>query len=141
MLTIQGKALGRKKPLFADWSVPFPPEFTDGGVTLRDVITSIVRSEVEAFRKRQSDRQFLKALTAAEIDVAAQSGKIVMGESEVPRQEVDPDFAIGTALQAFEDGLYLVIVDDEEQRDLDRQIYLQDDSRITFVRLTLLAGG
>jgi hypothetical protein len=44
-------------------------------------------------------------------------------------------------LQAFEDGLYLVIVDGNEQRDLDQQVFLQPDSRVAFVRLALLAGG
>ena len=35
MLTISAKALGRKKPLFADWSVPLSPELHDGSVSLR----------------------------------------------------------------------------------------------------------
>jgi hypothetical protein len=49
--------------------------------------------------------------------------------------------AIGTALEAFEDSIYLVILDEKEHRDLDAQVYVQAESRITFVRLTLLAGG
>jgi hypothetical protein len=49
--------------------------------------------------------------------------------------------SIATALQAFEDELYLVLIDGEEQRELDRQIYLQPDSRVTFLRLAMLAGG
>lgn len=143
-MLITGKALGRKKPLFADWSVPLPPEWGDGGEggpTLRDVIARIVRDEVRAFRQRQHDRQFLRALTAAEIDAAAERGKIQMGESEVGPQEVDEEDAVATAWQAFDDGMYLVVIDDEEQTDLDRQVYLNADSRITFLRLTLLSGG
>jgi hypothetical protein len=48
MLTISGKVVGRKKPLFADWSVPFPRDLNEAGdrVTLRDLITRIVRSEL-----------------------------------------------------------------------------------------------
>ena len=144
-MLISGKALGRKKPLFSDWSIPIPPEWNDGGgdggLTLRDLIDRIVRDEVKAFRKRQHDRQFLRALTAAEIDAAAEKGKIQMGESEVGIQAVDEDQAVGTALQAFEDGMYLVVIDDVEQTHLDQQVYLTEDSRITFIRLTLLSGG
>jgi hypothetical protein len=44
-------------------------------------------------------------------------------------------------LQAFEDGLYLVVLDGQEQRSLDAQLFLQPDSRVAFVRLTMLAGG
>ena len=40
-----------------------------------------------------------------------------------------------------EDGLYLVIIDEDEQKSLDAQVFLQEDSRLTFIRLTLLAGG
>ena len=43
--------------------------------------------------------------------------------------------AIGAALEAFEDGMYLVVLDGEEQRNLDAQVYLRDESRIAFVRL------
>jgi hypothetical protein len=44
-------------------------------------------------------------------------------------------------LQGFEDGLYLVILDGEEQRDLDRQVYVTAESRMVFLRLTFLAGA
>ena len=78
---------------------------------------------------------------ASEIEHAAERGKIEMGASEVGIQHVDAEQSVGVALQAFEDGLYLVIIDDVEHRDLDQQVYLKDDSRITFIRLTMLTGG
>jgi hypothetical protein len=141
MLTITGKALGRKRPLFADWSIPLDPEMHGEGMVLRDVISRIVRAEVTAFKDRQTERQFLRALTAREIQTGADKGKIEMGASEVPVQPVDEDSAVAVALQAFEDGLYLVVIDEQEQRNLDSPVYLQSDSRITFIRLTMLAGG
>jgi hypothetical protein len=141
MLTISGKALGRKKPLFADFSVPFPPDLGDGGaVTLRDLIGRVVRSEVEAFKQRQEERKLIHALTARQISDAAAKGKVEMGGRDLD-QKVDLEVAIGTALEAFEDGLYLVVVDGQEQRSLDAQVFLQPESRLTFVRLTMLAGG
>ena len=141
MLTISGKALGRKKPLFADFSVPFPPDLGDGGsVTLRDLITRVVRHEVEAFEQRQEDRKFVKVLTARQIEEGAAKGKVDMGGRDLD-QKVNVDEATATAIEAFGDGLYLVIVDGQEQKSLDAQIVLQPDSRIAFVRLTMLAGG
>ena len=44
-------------------------------------------------------------------------------------------------LTAFEDGLYLVLLDDKEQRNLDATVHLTDDSRVAFLRLTFLAGA
>lgn len=144
-MLISGKAIGRRKPLFADWSIPIPPEWSEyegsGGLTLRDLVTRIVREEVIAFSKRQHDRRLLRALTANEIEAAAEKGKIQMGESEVGLQNVDADQAVGTALQSFEDGIYLVVIDEVEQKHLDSQVFLTADSQITFIRLTLLTGG
>jgi len=141
-LTISGKAIGAKKPLFADWSIPFPPEWRgEGGLTLRDLIARVVRAEVQAFHQRQEDRKTFQALTARQIEAGAERGKIEMGGSEVPVQPVDEDQAVSMACQAFEDGLFLVVIDGEDFRELDREIHVKPDSRVTFVRLTLLAGG
>ena len=143
-MTITGKSIGRKKPLFDGWSIPLPPDWADdgdGGRTLRDLIEQIVRDEVTAFQTRQHDRQFVHALTARAIDEAAERGKIDMGGSEIGIQKVDADDSVGTALQAFEDGLYMVVIDDVQQRSLDQQIYVNDESRVTFIRLTMLSGG
>ena len=142
MPLISGKALGRRKPLFADWSLPVPPQARgEGGLTLRSLIERIVREQVTAFRQRQADNSMLRALTERQIDQAVERGKVTMGASDVPVQEVDEESAVGAAWQAFEDGLYLVVIDEVEQKRLDAQVYLTDDSRITFLRLTLLAGG
>lgn len=142
-MLITGKTLGSKKRLFEDWSIPIPPqdEGGDGGLTLGQLIARIVRTEVKNFQKRQHDRQFLRALTASQIEQAAEKGKIEMGASEVGIQAVDAEQSVAVALQAFEDGLYLVVIDDVEHRDLEQQVYLKDDSRITFIRLTMLTGG
>ena len=48
---------------------------------------------------------------------------------------------MATALEAFIDGLYLVVIDGLEYRDLDAIVHLEPESRITFLRLTFLAGA
>lgn len=142
MITISGKVLGKKKPLFADWSIPLPPNLGEGGSTsLRDIIGRVVRAEVAAFKARQKDQQTFTTLTARKIQEGAAKGKITSGGSEVGLQNVDEDTAVGVALQAFEDGLYLVIVDGEEKKSLDDVVFMKEDSGIAFVRLTMLAGG
>jgi hypothetical protein len=141
MIHVSGKALGRKKPLFADWSIPFPPDLGDGGsLTLRDLITRVVRGEVQAFKQRQQERKLVHALTARDIEQGVARGKVDSGGRD-EKQEVDEETSIATALEAFEDGLYLVVVDEQEVKSLDQQVFVKDDSRVTFVRLTMLAGG
>ena len=140
MLTISGKSIGKKNPLFADFSVPVP-SFDGNELTLRALIDSVVRHEVVEFQKRQEDRQFIRVLTQREIDAGAKAGKIESGGSEVAPQEVDADEAVEAALLAFQDGIYLVSIDDEQIRELDHVLDLKPESRVTFVRLTQLAGG
>src|SRR5262249_59104457 len=130
-----------KKRQFDDFSIPVPPEVGDGGATaLRDLTSRVVRNEVQAFKTRQEERKLFRALTASDIEKGAVRGKIEMGGSDLD-QKVDEEDAIGTALQAFEDGIYLVILDGAEQKNLDAQIFLKPDSRVAFVRLVMLAGG
>src|SRR5579872_7137064 len=142
MAVIHGKSLGQKRPLFADFSVPlvFPGSETDPP-PIRDVIAAIVRDQVRQFHDRQAQRQFLRVLTERDIAEGAERGKIEAGASDIPPQPVDPDVAVETALVAFQDGLYLVVVDERQIRELDERVAIRPDSQITFVRLTLLAGG
>ena len=142
VLTISTRALGKRKPLVPDWQIPWPPDEKEGGepLTLRQLITRVVLQEVEAFKNRQEDRQIVRILTERQIEEGLTKGRVDSGGRSL-HQPVDPDAAVATALQAFEDGLYLVILDGEEQRELDREIFLQSDSHLVFVRLVMLAGG
>ena len=143
-VTIAGKALGKRKPLFADWSLPLPPELSegsgDGGLTLRDLIARVVRAEVAAFKDRQAERRLQRVLSAAEIEEGAASGKVDGGGRPLD-QPVDIDDAVQAAWDACADGIYLVVVDGARHQDLDAQVYLHADSTVTFVRLVMLAGG
>lgn len=141
-VVITTRVLGKRKQLLEDWSISYPPKFGDGGgpVTLRDLITWVVIESVRRFKKRQEQRRFIRVLSEKAIADGVERGKIEMGGSDLD-QVVDEDAAVGTALQAFEDGIYLVIIDGHEHRELDREIYLQPDSHITFLRLVMLAGA
>ena len=141
-ITISTKAMGRRKPLVPDWQFPWPPaEHGDGErVTLRQVITRLVLEEVTAFKKRQQERQFVRVLTERQIECGVGKGRVDSGGRDL-HQTVDPDAAVGAALQAFEDGIYLVILDGEEQRDLEREVHVHAKSHLVFVRLVMLAGA
>src|SRR5258705_2098391 len=114
-ITVEAKVSGQRRKLVSDWSVPIPPSAaSDGGrLTLRDLITWTVSEEVTAFHERQEKRRLEHVLSRAEIKQSAQQGKIDMGGQMMP-QEVDAATAIATALQAFEDGIYFVFVDDQQ---------------------------
>ena len=144
-ITVSGRAAGSRRPVFADFSVPLPPggRGDDAGLTLRQLIAQVVRAEVDAFRGRQDARRLDRVLSPRAIEQAAARGKVdpAAKPPEVTGQPVDVDAAVAVAWQAFEDGMYLVLIDDVEHRDLDAQVYLRPDSRLTFIRLVFLAGA
>ena len=141
-LLIEGRLFGRSRALFPDWSLPVPPEWASpcAPLTLRGLITRIVREEVRAFQERRSERRFLHVLTASQVAEGVARGKVDMGGRE-EESGADPEQAVAAALLAFEDGLYYVFVDDEHQQGLNEPVRLRTESRVTFLRLVALAGG
>lgn len=142
-MLISARVLGTRKRPLDDWSIPVPPDLGtdgDGGITLRDLISRIVRAEVDAFAARSRGRRFVRVLSAREIDDGSKRGKVDPG-GRPQGAPVDPDAAVGAALQGFVDGLYIVLIDGAEQRDLDRRVFVHSESRLVFLRLTFLAGA
>jgi hypothetical protein len=139
-LTISARVMGNRKPLVPDWEFPLPPQEHGEPLTLRELITRVVLNEVEAFKQGQEKRRLVRILTERQIEEGLAKGRVDSGGREL-HQTVEADIAVATALQAFEDGIYLVILDGAEQRDLDREIYLQSNSHLVFVRLVMLAGA
>jgi hypothetical protein len=74
------------------------------------------------------------------IEQSIAQGKVDPGERDL-RQIVNTNDAIAVALQAFEDGLYFVFIDEVQQTYLDNEVFLKTNSKVIFLRLTALVGG
>jgi hypothetical protein len=147
-LRVEARMIGKRKALGAPWSVPLPPAFARETQTgerqplLGELIAHIVRAEVRAFRERQEEHRLLRVLSPQEINDGARRGKIAPpGASEIPETEIDEQEAVNVALQAFADGIYLVFLDGQAQRDLTDPIQLNAASTLLFIRLVALVGG
>ena len=141
-LTVEGKVVGQKRPIFTDWHIELPPVEENNGdrLRLRDLITSIVVKEVDAFITRQEERKLARVMSRQEIEQGVESGKVDAGERDLG-QKVNTANAIAMALQAFEDGLYFVFIDEVQQTHLDSEVFLKANSKVIFLRLTALVGG
>lgn len=140
---IETRTIGRKARLLDGWDVPDPPVADDRAgepLTLRRLIERVVRAEVAAFDQRERARRLVRVLSDAEIAFGAARGRIDSG-GRPTGDAVDVEQAVAAALQGFEDGLYLVILDGVEQRDLEREVFITSASRLVFLRLTMLAGA
>lgn len=139
MLTIERRTTGRRgrQPSFG---VPLPDGAADGGLTLRELIALAVTEELAAYAERRVERTFAQVLTDERIAAGSAAGRIDSGQ----RHSAPPppaDAAVAIALEAFADGLFLVLVDGRQELELDRQVLVGPDSTVTFVRLVALAGG
>lgn len=140
MVTIEGRVPGAKRPLFDPILIPPEDLFRDGERFLvRHLIEKLVRESVRHFHLRERDR-LLQALTQESIARGLREGRVGPNPRE-EAQAVDVDQAIGAALMAFEDGLFLLFVDDEEQKRLEEEISLSPESKVTVIKLTALAGA
>ena len=140
---IETRTLGRKARPLDGWTIPDPPVGPDGDgdhLTLRELIARVVRSQVAAFDQRERARRFVRVLSDAEITEGATRGRVDPG-GRPATGPVEVERAVGAALQGFDDGVYLVILDGEEQRDLDREVFVRPDTQLVFLRLTFLAGA
>lgn len=141
-LTISGRAVSSRRPLFEDWSIPVTPDDFGGGegLTLRALIALVVRAEVAAYAARREARRLDRVLSREAIERGAAQGS-VRPEARPMAAPPGEDEAIANAWQAFEDGLYIVAVDGREVKDLDAQVFVRPDSRVVFIRLVFLAGA
>lgn len=143
-MVIETRIAGKKARALDRWSIPTPPGADPGdgghGITLRDLITRVVLAEVAALDQREQARRLVRVLSDIEIAEGAARGKIDAG-GRGPTGPVDAQAAVGAALQGFEDGLYLVILDGVEQRSLDSLVFPKPTSQLVFLRLTFLAGA
>ncbi|MEI7728291.1 MAG: hypothetical protein WCO56_01915 [Verrucomicrobiota bacterium] len=141
-ITISVRAQDGVQATPPDWFMPFPPEAPPGGepYTLRDLIARIVREEIASFRRRLREQRLTLVFSEREIEAGLRQGRVAR-PPRIRREKVVEEDAVDAALKAFEDGLYRVVLDDEEQRDLDQPVFLQPDSEVTFIRLTALSGN
>jgi len=139
MLTFERRTIGTRQRT-PSFGVPLPDAAREGGLTLRELIALAVCEELAAYAERRIERTFAQVLTEERLAAGRAAGKVDSGQ----RHSAPPppaEIATATALEAFEDGLFLVLVDGRQELELDAPVLVGSDSTVTFVRLVALAGG
>lgn len=130
------KQIGQRKQKVApvDFEYLTPPK------TVKELIEFTVTACVNSYNQRvRAGEGGIKPLSSEEITDMADIGKIAFGIN-YGEKEQDLGKAIENALQAFEDGLYRIFLNDNELEGLDTAVGLNEGDLLTFVRLTMLAG-
>ncbi len=89
----------------------------------------------------KSDRavSLFKVLTRDEIDEMAEEGKISFGV-HYNTNKISLDKAKENARQCFLDGIVALFIDEERYESLDEKVVLRDGGKVSFVKMTFLAG-
>ena len=132
-IIINVKGLSRKKIIHQE-----EVELINKVSTTKDLITELVKINVEKFNKKIDEKDILSIMTNENIAKAARIGKI--GDEVHGDKKANLEKALDTAYLAFEDGLYCIFINDEQTEKLDDSLNLKDGDILTFIRLTMLAG-
>ena len=135
---ISVKQPGRKHALIDRQSLEV--EEISSNPSLRELLAAVVKQQVAAYNNKPLEKNLLPFLSKEQVDNLAGTGKAGFG-SIYNEHKADPQKAQDTAFQAFEDGLFAVFVNEEEIQQLTDKFSLNNDTVITFVRLTFLAGS
>lgn len=134
-VTVNLKSIAKKKNSVKamDLELENKPE------TVRQLIEETVKICVRAYNKRREETELLKGLTKEEIGDMAGVGKISFGINYGDRS-ADITKATENAIESYEDGIYRIFLNEEEAGKIDEPIEITDQTSLTFVRLTMLAG-
>ncbi|MEH7440089.1 hypothetical protein V7182_21825 [Neobacillus drentensis] len=114
-------------------------QLTKQPVTIVELISELVSMNVRAFNQRQEIMPFVQFLSKEEITQSGAAGKVgfAAGYNE---QKANEEEAIKTAIQAFEDGLFKVFINDVEHGVESPSIQLNEGDQLVLIKLTMLAG-
>ena len=120
-------------------SVPFVLEGTPH--TVRELIEMAVSTCVREYnrRVREGENKTLP-LSPEDIEQMTEIGRVAFGINYGGR-EADASQAVGTAVQAYEDGLIRIFIGDDDAGDIDSTVSISENDTVTFIRLVMLAGS
>jgi hypothetical protein len=102
--------------------------------TVRDIITARVEREVNAYNQRQTE--YFRGLIQPPEAENAPHGSVL---AEYPT--LDVEMQVYLALDSFLKNRYFVLIDEFQAEMLDQVVYLQPQTKITFIKLTSVEGS
>lgn len=127
-ITIKDETSGGK--LLSEIQIPIKSKT----VTVKDIIEARVEYEVKKYNEKLPEYFMgLVQPTSAE--------KTLNGFKMKERKKIDPEKQVYTALHAFQNNGYFVLIDDKQADSLEQEIPVTPKTVVSFVKLTPLVGG
>ncbi len=131
------KQLGKRRPILEKQPIELPG--LGHGPTLRQLIEAVVAQQVAAYNAKTLEKPLFSYLTESQIADGLQAGKVGFSAIYHP-DKADLAKALQTAIEAHVDGLFAVAVNDKVVDDLETAVNLDENTVLTFIKLTLLKG-
>jgi len=117
--------------LLQEWELPVQNEW----ISVRDLIAQRVKAEVESFnKKKDASRRLLVHPTAKEQALNFFSKK-------KRNRLVDVEKQIYLAWAAFTQNGFFVLINNFQVESMDKEILVNDETVVSFIKLTPLVGG
>ena len=134
-IRINVKGASRKKPAIHQRV----EEYTDREMTVEEFLTETVRRNVREYNEKKDAGEILRFFTEEALADKASAGKVSYGDPMDDRK-ADEEKAVVNAQQCFDDGIVALFVDGVRYQKREERLPLKDQSEVTFIRLTFLAG-
>jgi hypothetical protein len=128
-LTVHDEELTGKK--LNEFTLEVPAE----KLTVRELIRSRVYQEVKDHNAQSNRIEFRGLVQPTDAEQTLNGFKL-----KKPRQ-IDWKEQFEKATEAYQSNRILILVDDQQTESLDEEIEVGSDTKVSFLRLTLLVGG
>lgn len=116
-----------------------PLEFPTERITVRDLIRERVYQEVQDFNRLQNEKVFRGLVQPSDTE------RVLNGNKPEYRlkhhRPIEWKSQYEQALQAFDKNGFLILVNDVQADSLDQEFELNNETQLSFVKLTMLVGG
>ena len=127
-------------------------KYPDRRMTVEEFLTETVRQNVREYNTRKDAGEILRLFSneggqdrplneqfEEHLENSAASGKVSYGDP-MDGRKADEKKAVENALQCFDDGMVALFADGIRYTDRQEKMALKEQSEVTFIRLTFLAG-
>lgn len=112
----------------------FPLELLTERVTVRELIRSRVYQEVQDYNRREPE--YFKGLVQP-----TDAEQTLNGYRIRKARQIDWRAQFDKAVEAFERNQFFLLVDDKQVEELDDEVTVTPETRVSFVKLVPLVGG
>jgi hypothetical protein len=116
-----------------------PLEFPSERITVRELIRERVYQEVQDFNRHQAERVFRGLIQPTDTERILNGNRTEYHLKN--HRSIDWKSQFESATEAFTRGGFLLLIDEKQAEALDQEFVIGRGTQISFVKLTLLAGG